>query len=241
MDAIHLDAVSLSYRKGRRVLDDIRLEVRAGECFALIGANGAGKTSMLKAMLDFIAVDEGEIRLFGVPHGQPSARARVAYLPERFHPAYYQTGRAFLSTMLGLHGARPDLALIHALAAELALEPEALSWPARRYSKGMTQKLGLIYALLSNCELLLLDEPLSGLDPLARHRVLNRLGQARAAGRTLFISTHLLDEIAPLCDRIGVLHAGRLHFVGTPAACCERFGGDSLEQAYLRCVESLPD
>lgn len=241
MDAIQLDAVCLSYQKGRRVLDNIQLNVRPGECFALIGANGAGKTSLLKSVLDFIAVDQGDIRLFGAPHGKPAARSRVVYLPERFHPAYYQTGDAFLSTMLGLHGVahQPDVA--RSLAVELELDPEALALPARRYSKGMTQKLGLIYALLSNCDLMLLDEPLSGLDPLARHRVLNRLGQAREAGRTLFISTHLLDEVAPICDRIGILHAGRLRFVGSTEACCERYGGGSLEQAYLNCIDTLND
>ena len=218
------------------MLDGLDLEVGAGEFYALVGVNGAGKTTCIKSLLDFCAVDGGEIRLFGEPHTAPRARARLAYLPERFLPPYYLSGRDFLDYMGRLYGRRPGADERTATLAALDLDPEALPRPVRQYSKGMAQKLGLAACLMSGRDLFVLDEPMSGLDPKARLLVKRRLVRLREEGRTVFFSTHMLADVEDLCDRMGVLHAGRLRFDGRPAECRERYGVESLEEAYLRCI-----
>ncbi len=234
--AIALEDVGKRYGR-REVLRGLTLHVEVGECFALVGTNGAGKTTCLKGMLDFQQVDAGTIEIFGVPHTRTEARARLAFLPERFSPPYYLTGGEFLAYMSRLGSVVADGAAERDACARLDLAPEALSRPVREYSKGMAQKLGIVACLLSGRDLLVLDEPMSGLDPKARLLVKRELAELRRAGRTLFFSTHMLADVAELCDRLGVLHGGRLAFVGTPAECLERFPGESLEAAYLRCVE----
>ena len=222
--------------QSRTVLDALDLDVRDGEFYALVGVNGAGKTTCIKSLLDFCAVDDGAIRIFGGSHREARARARLAYLPERFLPPYYLSGRDFLDYMARLYGRRPQPAERDAALAALDLDPEALPRPVRQYSKGMAQKLGLAACLMSGRDLFVLDEPMSGLDPKARLLVKRRLTELRAEGRTVFFSTHMLADVDDLCDRMGVLHEGRLRFSGTPGQCRERYGEQSLEAAYLRCI-----
>jgi len=128
---------------GMPALADFSLEVRAGESFGLVGVNGAGKTTLIKCLLDFCGADRGSIEIFGVPHRATVARARLAYLPERFNPPFYLTGRDFLKYMHKLYGERYEDARVAGMFAALDLELSALDRPARTYSKGMTQKLGL--------------------------------------------------------------------------------------------------
>jgi ABC-2 type transport system ATP-binding protein len=220
------------------VLDGLSLAIEAGEFFGLVGINGAGKTTCIKALLDFIDIDSGSIRIFGLRHDQTRARARLSFLPERFLPPYYLRGRDFLKFYARLRGTRFSSDRVHAMCEALDLDPAALSRPVRIYSKGMSQKLGLIATLLSGNDFLLLDEPMSGLDPKARLLVKTQMLAIKAAGRTVFFSTHMLSDVDELCDRMGILHAGKLRFVGTPSECRQRFGKSSLEQAYLSCISN---
>jgi ABC-2 type transport system ATP-binding protein len=222
---------------GRRVLDGVDLLVPARACFALVGANGAGKTTCIRSLLDFCAVEAGSIRLFGQDHRRAVARARLAFLPERFLPPHHLTGFEFLAYHARLHGEPAGRDAARRAAAAVDLDPEALGRPARSYSKGMAQKLGLAACLASHKELLVLDEPMSGLDPGARVRVKRRLAALREAGRTLFFSTHVLADVQALCDAMAILHAGRVRFAGTPSECLAAFGGADLEEAYLHCIE----
>lgn len=218
------------------VLDGVTLEINAGECFGLVGVNGAGKTTLLKCLLDFARADAGIVEIFGCSSREPSAREHLAFLPERFVPPYYLTGADFLAYMAQLHGVRPDPAALPALLVAVDLEATALARPVRQLSKGMAQKLGLLACLQGDKPLLVLDEPMSGLDPKARAAVKGRLRELRAAGRTVFFSTHLLDDAAALCDRIAILHHGRVAFTGSPAECCRAYSAADLESAYLSCV-----
>ena len=227
----------LSKRFGRReALAGVDLEVAQGEAFGLVGANGAGKTTLLKCMLDFCAVDAGRIEIFGTPSGEARARARLAYVPERFLPPHYLRGREFLELTVRLGGGVYRDEAARALLGELALEADTLERPVRELSKGMTQKLGLAGGFLLARELTVLDEPMSGLDPESRLAVKAVLARLRREGRTLFFTSHVLADVEQLCSGIAVLEHGRLRFRGTPADLCARYGEPDLERAYLRCV-----
>lgn len=217
-------------------LRDLSLEIAPGEFFGLVGENGAGKTTMVKCALDFCDVSAGTIEIFGASHRHTSARSRLAFLPERFTPPYYLTGRDFLRYSAELHRRPYDEKETLAVLDALELAHAALDRPARSYSKGMTQKLGLAACLLSGKSLYILDEPTSGLDPKARALLKRELRARHAAGHTLLMTTHALHDVAEMCDRMAVMHRGRLRFVGTPEAFMQSFGAGQLEQAYLACI-----
>lgn len=235
--ALQFDKVVKSYAR-QRVLNEVSFSVGAGEFFGLVGVNGAGKTSLIKSLLDFSMIDSGAISIFGVDHRDPQARARLAYLPERFLPPHYLKGLDFLQYMSRLYGNAYHEARASQIFATLDLDEAALTKPVRDYSKGMAQKLGLAACFLSDKDVFVLDEPMSGLDPKARALLKNHLQQLKAAGKTLFFSTHMLADVEALCDRIAILHGGVLRFIGSPQACCVQFKAANLEQAYLACIES---
>jgi ABC-2 type transport system ATP-binding protein len=232
---VRFTGVSKSFG-GTRVLRGVDLAIARGEYFGLAGLNGAGKTTLIKCMLDFCRVDAGRIELFGIPHIQPRARARLAFLPERFVPPYYLTGRDFLAFMLRIQGRAYDEQEVRDMLKALELDPTALAKPVRAYSKGMTQKLGLAACFLSRRDFFVLDEPMSGLDPQARACVKSLLSRLRADGATLFFTSHALADIEEICDRMVVLHEGVPYFSGAPRALCEHYGEHSMERAFLRCI-----
>jgi ABC-2 type transport system ATP-binding protein len=233
--AISFRGLSKSYAD-TAVLRGLELVIPAGRTFGLAGMNGAGKTTLIKCMLDFCEFDAGDIRIFGLPSLETRARARLAFLPERFVPPYYLTGKDFLRYMMNLYSCGYEPAQVRRMLAELDLAEAALRKPVRTFSKGMTQKLGLAACLLSNRELLVLDEPTSGLDPKARALLKDRLQAAHAAGRTIFFTSHALADVDELCDGMAVLHEGKLLFSGTPLDLRARFEAATLEQAYLACI-----
>jgi ABC-2 type transport system ATP-binding protein len=219
-----------------RALDDFTLEVGRGELFALVGGNGAGKTTLIKCLLDFTTPDSGAIEIAGAPSRETSSRADLAFLPERFNPPHYLTGRDFLRYMAELHRRPYDEAQVRATFERLDLALAALDRPARTYSKGMTQKLGLAACLTSGKNLQVLDEPTSGLDPKARALLKHELRRLRESGRTIFFTSHALADVQELSDRMAVLQNGRLMFAGTPDALTGRYGAASLEEAFLACI-----
>ena len=215
---------------------DVCLEVRRGECFGLTGENGAGKTTLLKCLLDLAEPDAGTIEILGLGHRAPGARAQIAFLPERFTPPYYLSGRDFLRCMLALHRAPYDEARVVSTLDALELPAAALGRLARTYSKGMTQKLGLAACLLSNKAILILDEPMGGLDPKAHALLKRELRGLRSAGRTVLLTSHALPDIEELCDSMAVLHQGRVRFAGAPAELRRAFNANGLEEAFLSCI-----
>lgn len=227
--------VSKTY--GRQdILSAVNLCLAQGDYLALVGANGAGKTTLLKCLLDFTSISAGSITIFDEPQTMTSARKRLAYLPERFTPPYYLTGKDFLVYMAGLYGEDYNPEQVEIMLSVLDLDLSALDKPVRQFSKGMSQKLGLAACLLSNRELLVMDEPMSGLDPKARAYLKQHLLELKQKGKTLFFSTHLLSDVEILCDKVAILHEGSIQFIGSPAECCQHFVTDDFEQAYLRCV-----
>lgn len=232
---IRFQAVSKLFGSAQ-ALRAVDFEVPSGSVFALAGENGAGKTTLMKCLLDFCSF-EGEIRLRGLPSARPESRACLAFLPERFNPPWFLTGRQFLRAMLQLGGDAWSEEHTLALFRDLGLAVESLKRPAREFSKGMNQKLGLAACLLARRELLVLDEPMSGLDPSARERVKKLLLRARNEGRTVFFTSHSLADLEEICDHMAVLHAGALAFSGPPQELRERTGERSLERAFLRYID----
>jgi len=225
MLAIESKGLRKSYRGlfrrsgGVEALRGLDLEVARGAAFGLIGLNGAGKTTFIKTLLGIVRPTAGEVRILGQDPEDPKARAQVGYLPERLHLPHSFTPVQFLRSvarMKGLSG-REDL-------ATRQLERVGLGSDTQRriggFSKGMRQRLGLAAALLGNPQLLILDEPTDGVDPLGRAEIRRILSEERSRGATLFLNSHLLSETERVCDRIGILSAGRLVREGTIEALC---------------------
>jgi ABC-2 type transport system ATP-binding protein len=232
-----LRAEGLAKRYGARTaLAAVDLAVPAGAAFGLVGANGAGKTTFLKCALDHCAPDAGRVEIFGIGAAEPRARARLAYLPERFSPPHYLRAREFLAFACALAAQPYDALRARRLLEELELEADVLERPVRQLSKGTTQKLGLAACLLPERDLYLLDEPMSGLDPAARVATKQALARRHRAGRTILFTSHVLADVEELCSSIAVLDRGRVRFAGAPRELCERTGEAGLERAFLACI-----
>jgi ABC-2 type transport system ATP-binding protein len=197
------------------VLFDLGFEVLRGEVFGYIGPNGAGKTTTLKVLMGLAAPDAGEITVLGRKHSDRAWRYGVGYLPEHPYLYDYLTATEYLEyvgSLFGLARARRTTRA-RELLATVGLERDARV-PMRRFSKGMLQRAGLAQALMNDPELIVLDEPMSGLDPMGRRLVRNLILQLRDAGKTVLFSTHILSDAETLCDRVAVLRGGRLLRVG---------------------------
>jgi len=234
---LSVQSVHKSYDE-RKVLEDISFNLNTGEIFGLIGVNGAGKTTLIKTILDLIKAEEGEVKIFDIPSTNIEARRHLSYLPEKFQPSRYLKGLEYLTLALSYYGSKLDIEKAKAGAAGLDLDPNVLGSRVGSYSKGMGQKLGLLGAFMVDATLLVLDEPMSGLDPSARIKLKNMLLQERKAGKTIFFSSHILSDIDEICDRIGVIHDGRLFFIGTPASFKAKYQEQSLEKAFLKSIET---
>jgi ABC-2 type transport system ATP-binding protein len=233
--AVRVGALAKHYGR-ETALAGVDLEVGRGAAFGLVGANGAGKTTLIKCMLDLCAADGGAIEIFGVDARLAGARARVAYVPERFVPPHYLRCGEFLEVTASLAGSRYDAVRAARLLGELGLDADALGRPVRALSKGMMQKLGLAAGFLVARDLYVLDEPMSGLDPAARVAVKSVLRRLGTEGRTLFFTSHVLADVEELCSTIAVLDRGRVRFRGSPADLRSRYGEPDLERAYMRCI-----
>jgi len=201
---------------GRKVaVEDLELEIRPGEIFGLLGPNGAGKTTTFKMLLALLRPDRGQVRLFDRPPSDPAARARLGYLPENPYFYNYLTAAEFLDFYGRLQGipAAERRGRVRETLRRVGLE--GLEGTAlRKFSKGMVQRLGLAQAIQHDPELLILDEPMSGLDPIGRRDVRDLILSMRAAGRTVLFSSHILQDAEMICDRIAILDKGRLRSVG---------------------------
>ena len=206
-DPIRTEALTKSYGR-RRGLAGLDLEVRPGEVYGFLGPNGAGKTTTIRILLDLIRPTSGRATLLGVAPrtGGPALRRRVGYLPGDFTILGGQSGRELLTHLAHLRGGVAG-DRIDALAGRLDLD---LSTRISKLSKGNRQKVGVVQAFMHQPELLILDEPTSGLDPIIQQRFLELVAEARAAGQTVFMSSHVLSEVQQCADRVGIIRDGKL-------------------------------
>ncbi len=221
--ALSVSGLSKAYRlpglwqRQRRVaLEDVSFFIGQGEIFGYLGPNGSGKTTTLKILLGLLRPDSGTWDVLGEPHDCGGWRRRVGFLPENPYLYDYLTVREYVEYAARLFGFPPRECRERAGALLKKGDLErASAIPIRRWSTGMLQRLGLAQALVNDPELVFLDEPMSGLDPLGRRLVREIILDLKRAGKTVFFSTHILSDAEALCDRVAVLRDGRLLRVGT--------------------------
>lgn len=216
--AIDINNVNKSFHAGRKnnmALRDLSLTIYQGEVFGFLGPNGAGKSTTIKLLLHFLRPDSGKLHILGHIVGQEEFRRRIGYLSE--FPFFYDHLSARETLLLSgrLSGVPKDLLRerIPALLERMNLA-EAVDRRVGGFSKGMKQRLGMANALIHDPELLIFDEPMSGLDPLGRHLIKGLIAELRSQGKTIFFSSHILSDIEDLCDRIGIIHKGCLLYTG---------------------------
>ncbi|NEU75841.1 ABC transporter ATP-binding protein [Hassallia byssoidea VB512170] len=194
-------------------LKSCSLKVYKGETFGLLGPNGAGKTTLLKLLLGVIRPTAGRGLLLGRPLGDRTVKERIGYLPENAYLYDYLTGWEFLQLAAGLFQIPQSVQRqrIPELVELVGLSPtDARKKPLRRYSKGMLQRVGMAQALINDPELVFLDEPMSGLDPVGRYQMREIILSLKAAGKTIFFNSHILSEVEKICDRVAILSQGQL-------------------------------
>ncbi len=200
-----------------RALDGLSLSVEPGKIFGFLGANGAGKTTTLKLLMGLIYPTGGTARILGRDIGDTSMHARIGYLPENPYFYDYLTAREFLNYCAQLFG--QDRATrsrrTEEILARVNLEKKSWDRQLRKFSKGMLQRVGLAQALVNDPEIVFLDEPMSGLDPVGRREVRDLIASLRTQGKTVFMCSHILSDIEVLCDNVAILKAGRLAHAGS--------------------------
>ena len=226
---------------GRRVMavDGISLEVRQGEIFGFLGPNGAGKTTTIKMLMGLIYPSGGTATLFGRPIGDPAAKAKVGFLPESPYFYDYLTGREFLrfyGHLFGMMGNRLNARVDELL--DLVGMAHARDLQLRKFSKGMLQRVGIAQALINDPELVVLDEPMSGLDPIGRKEVRDLILRLKESGKTVMFSSHILHDAELLCDRVAMIMKGKLVACGHVS---ELIAGDTTHEVEMVIDRLLPE
>jgi len=220
--AISIENLTKDYQVGfwrkrpYRALDRLSLDVQPGEIFGFLGPNGAGKTTTLKLLMQLIFPTSGRAEILGRPVGDVAARRRIGYLPENPYFYDYLTAEELLQYFGHLFGySSPDArARAARLLDRVGIGAERRRQQLRKYSKGMIQRVGIAQALLNDPDVIFLDEPMSGLDPLGRREVRSLILELRDQGRTVFFSSHILADAEALCSRVAVVAGGRLAATG---------------------------
>lgn len=221
MDAIFIEHLTKTYKpvwpwqKSATVLSDVSFSVRRGEIFGFLGHNGAGKTTTMKILLGLLSATGGRLELLGAPASDVTVHSRLGYLPEAPYFYDYLSAEEFLSfygRLAGLPREAVEQRIPH-LLGQVGLV-EARHKQLRKFSKGMLQRIGLAQALVHDPELVILDEPMSGLDPIGRKEVRDLILNLRDQGKTVFFSSHIVSDVEMICDRVCILVKGRVRAFG---------------------------
>jgi ABC-2 type transport system ATP-binding protein len=209
----------LGFLRKRRVraLDQLSLAVNQGEIFGFLGANGAGKTTTLKILMSLIFPTSGTARILGIDIADVAMHQRIGYLPE--HPYFYDylTPSEFLDYCGQIFGLPVNVRRerTRQLLTRVGLDEKKWDTQLRKFSKGMLQRVGMAQALINDPEIVFLDEPMSGLDPIGRREVRDLIASLRLEGKTVFMCSHILSDIEVLCDRVAILRRGQLSHLGS--------------------------
>src|SRR5918912_999471 len=218
-------------RRKVRALDGLNLQVEGGQIFGFLGANGAGKTTTLKLLMRLIYPTAGRARILGRDISDVSMHARIGYLPENPYFYDYLTARELLNYCAELFGydRKERTRRTEELLSRVHLDEKSWNKQLRKYSKGMLQRVGLAQALVNDPEIVFLDEPMSGLDPIGRREVRDLISSLRQRGTTVFLCSHFLADIEVLCDRAAILQKGRLPHAGRLQDLRRRAGTRAME------------
>lgn len=226
---------------GRRVtaVDQVSFDVQRGEVFGFLGPNGAGKTTTIKILMGLIYPSGGTATLFERPIGDPAAKSKVGFLPESPYFYDYLTGREFLrfyGHLFGLLGTALEKRIDELL--ELVGMAHARDLQLRKFSKGMLQRVGIAQALINDPELVILDEPMSGLDPIGRKEVRDLILRLKESGKTVMFSSHILHDAELLCDRVAIIMKGKLVACGHVS---DLIAGDTTHEVEMVIDRLLPE
>lgn len=239
---ISLDHLQVEYKnrelgqQTKVAVQDLSLHVEAGQVFGFLGPNGAGKTTTMNVLLGFVNPTAGTARIFGVDVRQPIARQRIGYLPELTYYYKFLTAEEllrFYAKIFRIPKAETELRIDRIL--KLVELEHARKRQIKTYSKGMQQRAGLAQALINDPDLLILDEPTSGLDPLGRMKVRDIIKRLKEEGKTVFFSSHELGEVETVCDRVAILHQGRVKVEGSVKDLMNQYQ-THLEAIFLKVV-----
>jgi len=242
------------WRKKTEVLKGVNLQIYANETFGLLGPNGAGKTTTIKTLAGLVKPGAGQVSVLGESPWNPKVRQQIGYLPEHPTVYVYLTGYEFLQ-LCGRFFRIPSRQLkqrIPLLLEQVRLSEQAAHRQIRTYSKGMMQRLGFAQALINEPELLLLDEPMSGLDPMGRHDVRELILSLKKQGKTILFNSHILSDVEAICDRVGIMVNGEIVVSGPidqlqrpmeniyqlKVQRLDKLGHTNLKRLSLRCVTS---
>ncbi len=230
--ALELDGV-VKYLDGKEVLRGVSLKVKQGEVFGFLGPNGAGKTTTMKTVLSLITPEDGVVRVLGNEGLPDSTKERIGFMPENTYLYKYLTGREFLR-FSGKFFSVPKAELearIDVLLVKVGLD-KAADRLLSKYSKGMLQRVGLAQAMVNHPDMVFLDEPMSGLDPLGRKMVKDLILELKARGATVFFNTHILSDVESICDHFAIIHKGQI----VADEYVKNLGGTKLEDYFIEKI-----
>jgi ABC-2 type transport system ATP-binding protein len=241
-EKLRVEFTSREFRQATKVaLNGLDLEVNAGEIFGFLGPNGAGKTTTINVLLGFVTPKSGAAYLFGIDVRQPIARQRIGYLPEMTYYYKFLTVEEllhFYAKIFGLPRIEADRRIDRLL--KLVELESVRRRPIKTYSKGMQQRVGLAQALINDPDLLILDEPTTGLDPLGRMKVREVINRLKNEGKTVFFSSHELGEVETICDRVAIISEGELKALGRVSDLVAQHRQTNLEKAFLDIIGYQP-
>jgi ABC-2 type transport system ATP-binding protein len=228
-------------RRKVRALDGLSLSVNQGEIFGFLGANGAGKTTTLKLLMRLIFPTNGSARILDHDIADVSMHSRIGYLPENPYFYDYLTALEFLNFCGQIFGfSKTDRnSRAKDLLSQVKLDESKWKTQLRKFSKGMLQRVGLAQALINDPEVVFLDEPMSGLDPIGRREVRDLIAALRQEGKTVFMCSHILSDIEVLCDRVAILKGGRLAQVGYLDELRQQVVGRNLVEVIISGIDAL--
>lgn len=236
---IEFKNVSKSYKKGTKAVDDLTLTINNGEIFGFLGPNGAGKSTSIRMLTGILNIDEGQILLDGIDITKDpiEAKKRFGYVSDDPDQFLALKGIEYLNFMADIYQVEDRRSRIEELTKRFEIA-DALDSRIESYSHGMRQKIVICGCLLHDPQNWILDEPMTGLDPRSSFDLKERMRRHADEGKCVFFSTHVLDVAEKICDRVGIIHKGKLLFVGTLDEMKQSFSEDaSLEQLFLEITE----
>lgn len=238
-NALEIKNLTKTYLKNRQetnVVDNLNLIVPKGKVFGFLGPNGAGKTTTIKMINGLISPDQGEILIFGTPNTDTEIKKRIGFMPENPYFYHYLTATEFLKFTCNIFEIKRDQQkkLIEKTLKRVGLK-ESANVQLRNFSKGMGQRIGVAQALINDPDIIFLDEPLDGLDPIGRIDLKKIILEERSRGKTIFFNSHILSDVEEISDYIGIIDAGKLTKTGKTEEIVPK--GQTLEKYFVELIQ----